>query len=531
MQAWLGSHDSQRWNLRADGAAGNWRGRAGLGRFQTDGHRPHSAARRDEAHALAQWTPAPGQQLQFGFDALHQPDTDDPLGLSPAQWRSNPHATDGNALAFDTRKRIDQRQGGLRWSWESADGQETRLALWHTRREVEQFLAIPVTVQHAPSHAGGVIALGRVSSGLSFSHRIGGERASWAFGIDLGQLREARRGYENFNGDRLGVRGHLRRDETNQVQSRDLWLSGETHLGQNWSALAAVRHGRLRFSSRDHYLAPGNGDDSGRLDYRKTAYAAGLARRFATGEFFTSLGHGYETPTVTELAYRPDGEGGFNHALSPARFDSIEAGWRWRRVGFTASVAGYRIEGRDEIVQASASGGRTSYTNAGRTRRDGLEAGLQLEPHPNLGLQFTANWLDARFRQSWRTTIVRAGVRETRTVPAGNRVPGIARLTGYAALDWHRRDRLLALALEATGNTALPVDDGNSVAAPGHIRYALALRSRHPDQGGWHAFARIDNLLDRDYIGSVIVNEANGRSFEPAPGRTFTLGIGWRGRE
>ena len=37
-------------------------------------------------------------------------------------------------------------------------------------------------------------------------------------------------------------------------------------------------------------------------------------------------------------------------------------------------------------------------------------------------------------------------------------------------------------------------------------------------------FARIDNLFDRQYAGSVIVNDANSRFFEPAPGRRFFVG-------
>jgi iron complex outermembrane receptor protein len=32
-------------------------------------------------------------------------------------------------------------------------------------------------------------------------------------------------------------------------------------------------------------------------------------------------------------------------------------------------------------------------------------------------------------------------------------------------------------------------------------------------------------VFDRRYAGSVIVNEANGRFFEPAPGRTWLLGL------
>ena len=48
------------------------------------------------------------------------------------------------------------------------------------------------------------------------------------------------------------------------------------------------------------------------------------------GEVFASLGRGFETPTVTELAYRPDGGAGFNIDLQPAHFDTAEVGARWR---------------------------------------------------------------------------------------------------------------------------------------------------------------------------------------------------------
>lgn len=34
-------------------------------------------------------------------------------------------------------------------------------------------------------------------------------------------------------------------------------------------------------------------------------------------------------------------------------------------------------------------------------------------------------------------------------------------------------------------------------------------------------FSRVDNVFDRRYVGSVIVNEGNGRYFEPAPGRNW----------
>jgi iron complex outermembrane recepter protein len=43
-------------------------------------------------------------------------------------------------------------------------------------------------------------------------------------------------------------------------------------------------------------------------------------------------------------------------------------------------------------------------------------------------------------------------------------------------------------------------------------------------------FARIDNLLDRNYVGSVIVNEGNSRFYEAGPERAVTVGAQWQWR-
>lgn len=72
----------------------------------------------------------------------------------------------------------------------------------------------------------------------------------------------------------------------------------------------------------------------------------------------------------------------------------------------------------------------------------------------------------------------------------------------------------------------VPVNDANTEAAPayglidtdiGYIydfpHYRLSL------------FARFNNILDTNYVGSVIVNDGNGRYFEPGPGRNVLLGF------
>lgn len=38
-------------------------------------------------------------------------------------------------------------------------------------------------------------------------------------------------------------------------------------------------------------------------------------------------------------------------------------------------------------------------------------------------------------------------------------------------------------------------------------------------------YFRIDNVTDRNNVGSVIVNEANLRYYEPAPRRSMSVGV------
>ena len=44
---------------------------------------------------------------------------------------------------------------------------------------------------------------------------------------------------------------------------------------------------------------------------------------------------------------------------------------------------------------------------------------------------------------------------------------------------------------------------------------------------GWrfNQYVRLDNVADKDYVGSVIVNEGNGRFYEPSPRRSMSAGV------
>jgi iron complex outermembrane receptor protein len=87
-------------------------------------------------------------------------------------------------------------------------------------------------------------------------------------------------------------------------------------------------------------------------------------------------------------------------------------------------------------------------------------------------------------------------------------------------------------ALEARGLGRVAVNDRNSDFAAGHAVTALRWRKAYPLEGGYRMewMLRVDNLADRHYAGSVIVNDANGRFFEPGAPRSVLLSLrvsGW----
>ena len=84
--------------------------------------------------------------------------------------------------------------------------------------------------------------------------------------------------------------------------------------------------------------------------------------------------------------------------------------------------------------------------------------------------------------------------------------------------------------IEGIVRSKVYVEDSNTQqAAPA---YAIANLRLTAEQrlGHWRLteFARIDNLFDRQYIGSVVVGDGHDRYYEPAPGRSGMVGVNAR---
>jgi len=496
--------------------------RLDLERYDIAGYRDHSTAQRNVGALNARYDLGAGRALRLLAGALWGGDAEDPLGLSRQQFEQNPRQTAAVADTYNTRKNTDDWRAALGYSGPWSKDADWDLIVYGSGRRIEQFLSIPKAAQASPARAGGVVDLQR--NGIGFDARSGWRLGdlSLSAGLQYQLADERRRGYENFVGDALGVRGALRRDEGNRLYNFDQFLFAEYVFPPRWRLSAAVRHSRVAFKSEDDYIRAGNPDDSGSTDFSATLPTIGLVFEPAEGRlFYLSAGIGFETPTFNELSYRSDGEGGLNLALDASRSRSVEIGVKQQFGNHgLLSLALFKIDSDDEIVAGATIDGRASFQNAD-TARHGAELGLSFSLPAALRLQVAASYLDAAFAEQYRYSSGNAPV----TVADGNPIPGVARSSVYSELSWRRGQPGWAATLEARYSDKVPVNDIASDAAPSYtvINASVAYRAL---VGRWdlEGFLRVYNLLDRRYIGSVIVNDANGRYFEPAPDRGFHLG-------
>jgi iron complex outermembrane receptor protein len=487
--------------------------------FHTDGYRDHSGASRDLFNAKLKFDAGSDTHITLIANTLYQPEAQDPLGLTRAQWQANPRQVDPVAIQFDTRKTVSQQQGGASLEQKLAPDTVLRMTAYGGQRVVRQYLALSGAV--GPTTSGGVTDLDGdfygVDARVSTRMKLAGGPLLLTVGAAYDRQHQRRRGFVNDN----GALGDLRRNEDDFVTDTDEYLQAEWTPLADLSALVGVRHSDVRFVSDDHFITGPNPDDSGRVAYTHTNPVAGVLWRAAPDvNTYVNWGVGFETPTFIELAYSPTGSG-LNFALQPAVSHSTEAGVKWFTERQRVTVAVFTIDTTNEIIVDSATGGRTTYKNASKTRRRGVEA----EWNATLGGGFTAyasyTYLSAKFATDSTTGS------PPQVLPAGSRLPGVPAASAFAELAWSRPEWLGAsAALELQYADKLYVNELNTDSAP---RYTVANVRAGLEQhsGAWtvREFVRVNNLADRNYVGSVIVADTNGRFFEPAARRNYLAGI------
>ena len=494
-------------------------------RFHTDGYRDHSAATRELVNAKWLWQVAPSTRLVTVVNFFDQPKGQDPLGLTRAQWEQDPRQVQPIAIQNDTRKTLLQRQAGAVLD-HAFDGDTTLNArVYYGERNVDNALGIPLAAQTPPTSSGAIVSFDRdyEGAGLTVARRFrlaSDVSTRLLAGVTYDRMHDDRQGYLDINGNR----GALKRNEDDYVHNVDGLLQATADFGEHWSAIAGVRATHVHFDVNDHFIAPGNPDDSGTIDYRGTNPVGGVTWHLAPQvNVYANVGRGFETPTFTELAYT-NNSSGINSGLKASTSRHAELGAKWRGERQSLDAAVYDIATSDELVVDQNAGGRSTYRNGGHTARRGIELQHAAQWTDEVRTLLTATLLRARFDDSF----VSGSGAAAAPVNAGNRLPGTPERSAFAEIAYTPRWGWMGLnaAAEVVYNGRLWVDDINSDATSAativNLRAGLRYRAGALEI---EPLVRLDNATDRKYAGSVIVNEANRRFFESALPRNWMVGV------
>ncbi|MEW7099211.1 TonB-dependent receptor family protein [Acinetobacter baumannii] len=522
-----GSHDKSRAGLVLQGGAKGANEPSYIissSYFDSDGYREHSGAEKVLNNAKLSWNLDDGSKINWvtNYVKIH---ADDPQGLTHDQWNANPKQQVPFLKQFNVRKDIEQTQTGVTWSKPINDKNELYAMAYLGNRQVTQYQSIPKSTQDASiNHAGGVIDFERNYYGADF--RWTGKEllpnTTLSVGVALDAMDEDRKGFENFNlvngQPSYGVKGNLRRDEDNTLWNIDPYLQASWQFLPTWRLDTGVRYSNVHYKSEDNYLS--NGDDSGKTDYDKVLPSVALSWQILPELMaYVSYAKGFETPTFTEMAYRPDGQSGFNFDLTASTSDTYETGLKSQNQLGDFTLAVFQTKTKDDIVSAGNSNGRSTFRNADKTLREGVEFAWNKKLWRDLIATASYSYLDATFDAD----IPALG--NIAQISSGNAIPGIAKNQAYASLAWQPSHGLYG-GVDVQYMDKVYVNDTNSDAAPSYsvtsanVGYAWVI-------GDWkvNSFARVDNLFDKKYAGSVIVNDGNSRYFEPADGRNWSAGL------
>jgi len=535
-KAEYGTFNTQRYALKTEGDDRVVNYVVDAAHFQTDGYRFHSDAERDNFNSKLRIATGEASTLTFVANVVETPSVQDPLGLTRAQLAADPRQAGTGAVRFNTRKSLEQEQVGAVYDGKLSANDDLSAMLYTGHRATTQFQAIPrATQQNAPLYPGGVIDLDRaywgVDAHVTDARDVAGPLQVVA-GINYDDLAEARKGYLNYVGSRLGVAGAVRRDEANHVYDFDQYLQAQWDPHARWRVIAGVRNNLVELSSHGHIPVLDGADSSVR--FSAVNPVGGVTFRASSAvNLYGSYGKGFETPTLNDLAYRSvDGSlAGLNFGLKPARSDNYEAGVKAGSDHVRANLAAFYIKTVDELAVLQNSGGRTVSQNIGETNRRGMELAVDANWTGGFSGRLAYTYIRAVVGQAYATCIAAPCnplahpggplPANYKTVNAGSHLPAVPMNSLYAGLTWSYAPLGFSATLETQGRARIYVDDRNSDAAAGfwvaNLRAGFEQETRH-----WRfsEFARLDNLADRAYVGSVIVNETNSRFFEPAPGRT-----------
>jgi iron complex outermembrane receptor protein len=521
-QIFKGSYGLERTDWQFSQRAGKVGFVADYSTFDIQGYRNNSQARREQLNSVVTADLSADTRLKLIANVFRMPFAKDPLGLTAAQFLTNPKQAGNFALVNDSRKTVNQEQAGAVLEHKLDKDSRIQARIYGGNRENLQYQAASAT-------AGSWVGLERDFHGLGLQiqgkqNLQGGKAVDWVAGFDQDYAGENRQGGSAAAGQKTG---NVNRKELNESSNRDYFAQANWRVMPDWTFVTGVRQSHVQLKSKDDYLTDGvNG--SGSVSYKAANPVMGATWHVSDYlNIYLNQGKGFETPTLSESVYTKSGNaviGLFNANLIPSRSQHLELGSKWTPSPSTrVDAAAFRIKTDNEIVTSLSVGGRTAFTNASETWREGLELSARHTFNSNWRTQLTATVMNAEYANG--------------TSLAGKSLPGIPQKQLFTSISWAENGFQNTSKKTLQGKTASldwiarsslwanDVNDASGAAAGYGLLNARIKQGFEWRQTNFEAYLGVDNLTDKKAVSSVIINQAGRQYFEPLLPRNWVIGI------
>jgi iron complex outermembrane recepter protein len=322
-----------------------------------------------------------------------------------------------------------------------------------------------------------------------------------------------------------GRRGAKNKNQINNVTNVGVYFQNQFDATPS---LVLVGGGRLDYSYRsvdDRFLS--NGDSSDLENFVSFTPKFGFVwKATPTAQVFGNISRAYEPPLILELT-APGQIGGDLSELKPQKAWQFEVGSRGD-IGerFAWTFALYDIELRDEIqnvnVQPFPGAPFTipRFQNIRRSRHWGTEVGFNALlaksfAQPDDALRLNTAYTFSRFVFVNDSTF------------NNNDLPGAPTHFIQTALRYHHPSGFWFGPWIESVPTSYFVNSQNTAKTPSHTIFNISVGYAYKPWNGEILF-QARNLADKAYVAAVVVDDANGRYYQPGDGRSFYGGIRWK---
>jgi iron complex outermembrane receptor protein len=322
-----------------------------------------------------------------------------------------------------------------------------------------------------------------------------------------------------------GQRGARNKNQINDATNVGFYFQNQFDLIPTFSL---VTGGRLDYSHRavdDRFLS--NGDASDSINFVSFTPKFGfLWKAIPTVQVFGNISRAYEPPLILELT-APGQINGDLSELKPQRAWQFELGTRGdigNRFAWTFSL--YDIELRDEIQNVNvqpfpfAPFTIPRFQNIRRSRHSGVEVGFNallaksfVQPDDALRLNTAYTYSNFVFVNDPTFN--------------NNDIPGAPAHYIQTALRYHHPSGFWFGPWVESAPTSYFVNSQNTAKAPSHTIFNISAGYAYKPWNGELLF-QARNLADKAWVAAVVVDDANGRFYQPGDGRSFYGGVRWK---